>query len=76
MQENDEITVSDDAVIDIFDTLSPLKRAMLLKKSKKKAKKNLMKQGYDASLASRLVKNATKRIASNKPTKKSVGRGR
>ena len=55
--------------------LSPLKRAMLLKKSKKQARKTLEKQGFDKSLANRLVKNAMNRIGSNKPMKKAAGRG-
>ena len=59
----------------VVEELSPLKRAMLLKKSKKKARKTLEKQGYDKSLANRLVKNAMNSIASNKPMKKEAGRG-
>ena len=61
--------------VEVVEQLSPLKRAMLLKKSKKKARKKLEQQGFDKSLANRLVKNAMNRIASNKPMKKAAGRG-
>lgn len=46
----------------------------LLKRSKKKAKKELMKKGYDRSSASSMVKHAMRSIA-NKPERKAAGRG-
>lgn len=73
-QENDqEMEV---AAVDTVEQLSPLKQAMLLKKSKKKARKVLEKQGFDKTAANKLVKNAMNRIASNKPVRKAAGRGR
>jgi hypothetical protein len=46
----------------------------LLKRSKKKAKKELVKKGYDPSSASSMVKKALKNI-SNKPERKAANRG-
>jgi hypothetical protein len=66
---------SEQQAVEVVEEMSALKRAMLLKKSKKKARKTLEKQGFDKSLANRLVKNAMNRIASNKPMKKAAGRG-
>jgi hypothetical protein len=66
---------NEEAAVETVEEMSPLKRAMLLKKAKKKARKTLEKQGYDKNLSIRLVKNATKRIASNKPPMKAAGRG-
>jgi len=48
----------------------------LLKRSKKKARKQLEKQGYSPKEASGMVKQAVKNIASNKPARKTAGRGR
>jgi hypothetical protein len=49
----------------------------LLKKSKKKARNNAMKEhGMSKSEATSAVKKAVERIASNKPTTRSAGRGR
>lgn len=73
-QENEqEIEIN---AVDTVEEMSPLKQAMLLKKSKKKARKTLEKQGFDKSAANKLVKNAMTRIASNKPVRKAAGRGR
>ena len=47
----------------------------LLKKAKKKAKKNMMAKGLSKSEAGKLVKKAVNNIA-NKPMKRSAGRGR
>jgi SOS response regulatory protein OraA/RecX len=47
----------------------------LLKRSKKKAKKELMKKGFDASSASSMVKKALSNIV-NKPERKAAGRGK
>jgi hypothetical protein len=46
----------------------------LLKRSKKKAKKELMKKGYDPSSATSMVKKALKNIA-NKPERRAANRG-
>lgn len=70
-QENEE-----EMAVETVEEMSPLKRAMLLKKSKKKARKTLEKQGFDKTSANKLVKNAMNRIASNKPVRKAAGRGR
>ena len=50
----------------------------LLKRSKKKAKKELVNKGYDPSSAASMVKKAVANISAraNKPAKKSAGRGR
>jgi len=45
-----------------------------VKRSKKKAKKELMKNGYDRSTASSMVKKAIRNIVS-KPERKAAGRG-
>jgi DNA-binding Xre family transcriptional regulator len=47
----------------------------ILKRAKKKAKKNLQAKGLSKSEASKLVKGAVNNIA-NKPMKRSAGRGR
>lgn len=47
----------------------------LLKKSKKKARKQLQSQGFTHSEANKLVKNAINRISTNKPEKRAAGRG-
>lgn len=48
----------------------------LLKKSKKKAKKSLMERGHSPKEATGMVKQALKQIQTNKPEKRSAGRGR
>jgi ribosomal protein L22 len=48
----------------------------LLKKSKKKAKKDLLNRGHSPKEASGMVKQALKSIQSNKPMKRAAGRGR
>ena len=49
----------------------------LLKKAKKKARNNAMKEyGMTKKEASSAVKKAVGRIASNKPTTRSAGRGK
>ena len=70
MEQNDEAVA-----VEAVEEMSPLKRAMLLKKSKKKARKTLEKQGFDKASANKLVKNAMNRTASNKPMRKAAGRG-
>lgn len=47
----------------------------LLKRSKKKAKKELIKKGFDPSSASSMVKRAIKNIANRAPEKRAAGRG-
>jgi len=47
----------------------------LLKKSKKKARKQLQSQGFTHTEATKLVKSSIKRIATNKPEKRAAGRG-
>ncbi len=47
----------------------------LLKRAKKKAKKSLQTQGFGRREASMKVNEAINRIASNKPEKRSAGRG-
>jgi ribonucleotide reductase beta subunit family protein with ferritin-like domain len=46
----------------------------LMKRAKKKAKKQLKHQGFSDSIAGRLVKNALGRIA-NAPERRAAGRG-
>ena len=49
----------------------------LLKKAKKKARKELESQGYPKGVATQLVKQGARNIAmDNKPQKRSAGRGR
>ena len=48
----------------------------LLKRSKKKAKKDLVKRGHSPSEATSMVKQAFKSIHTNKPQRKAAGRGR
>jgi hypothetical protein len=66
----------EEMAVETVEEMSPLKRAMLLKKSKKKARKTLEKQGFDKTAATKLVKSAMNRIGSNKPVRKAAGRGR
>ena len=48
----------------------------LLKQAKKKARKQLQKQGHSHSEATTMVKSALKKIvADNRPERKSAGRG-
>lgn len=47
----------------------------LLKRSKKKAKKELISKGFDPSSASSMVKRAIKNIANRAPEKRAAGRG-
>lgn len=47
----------------------------LLKRAKKKARKNLQTQGFGRKESSKMVKNALNRISSNKPERKAAGRG-
>jgi uncharacterized protein YoaH (UPF0181 family) len=47
----------------------------LLKKSKKKAKKELMTRGHSPSEAVGMINQALKNIQSNKPQKRAAGRG-
>lgn len=47
----------------------------LLKKAKKKSRKELEKKGFSRGEASSLVKKAVRSIASNKPMKRAAGRG-
>lgn len=46
----------------------------LLKKTKKKAKKQLMERGHSPKQATGMIKQALRNIA-NRPEKRSVGRG-
>ena len=47
----------------------------LLKKSKKKAKKSLLERGHSPKEATGMIKQALKKIQSNKPVKRAAGRG-
>lgn len=47
----------------------------LLKRSKKKAKKELIKKGFDPASASSMVKRAINNIAKRAPEKRAAGRG-
>ena len=47
----------------------------LLKRSKKKAKKELMNRGHSPSEATGMIKQAMKNIMSNKPPTRAAGRG-
>lgn len=47
----------------------------LMKRVKKKVRKQLKTQGYSNAEASISIKQALKRIASNKPEKRAAGRG-
>lgn len=47
----------------------------LLKRSKKKAKKELLNRGHSASEATGMIKHALKQIQSNKPERRAAGRG-
>ncbi len=47
----------------------------LLKRVKKKAKKNLQAQGFGRREATKQVNAALNRISSNKPIKRAAGRG-
>ena len=47
----------------------------LLKKAKKKSRKELERKGYSRGEASSLVKKAVRSISSNKPMKRAAGRG-
>ena len=48
----------------------------VLKRSKKKAKKELLIRGHSAGEATGMINQALKSIQSNKPMKRSAGRGR
>jgi hypothetical protein len=48
----------------------------LLKRSKKKAKKQLVHRGHTPSEATGMIKQAFKSIANNKPEKRAAGRGK
>jgi ribosomal protein L22 len=47
----------------------------LLKKTKKKAKKELLQRGHSPKEATGMIKQALKNIQSNKPMKRAAGRG-
>lgn len=47
----------------------------LLKRSKKKAKKQLMDRGHSPREATGMIKQALKNISMNKPEKRAAGRG-
>lgn len=74
--ENEKQPEKEDLVELTLGEMSPLKRAIELKKAKKKARKKLESEGFPKAAASKLVKTALKRIVSNKPERKSAGRGR
>jgi ribosomal protein L22 len=48
----------------------------LLKRTKKKAKKDLLQRGHSPKEATGMIKQALKTIQSNKPERKAAGRGR
>lgn len=47
----------------------------LLKRTKKKAKKELLQRGHSPKEATGMIKQALKTIQSNKPIKRAAGRG-
>ena len=47
----------------------------LLKRTKKKAKKDLLQRGHSPREATGMIKQALKNIQSNKPIKRAAGRG-
>ena len=47
----------------------------LLKRTKKKAKKDLLNRGHSPKEATGMIKQALKNIQSNKPIKRAAGRG-
>lgn len=47
----------------------------LLKRTKKKAKKDLLQRGHSPKEATGMIKQALKTIQSNKPLKRAAGRG-
>ena len=47
----------------------------LLKRTKKKAKKDLLQRGHSPKEATGMIKQALKTIQSNKPIKRAAGRG-
>ena len=47
----------------------------LLKRTKKKAKKDLLQRGHTPKEATGMIKQALKNIQSNKPIKRAAGRG-
>ena len=47
----------------------------LLKRSKKKAKKELINRGHSPGEATGMIKQALKNIQSNKPERRAAGRG-
>jgi len=47
----------------------------LLKRTKKKAKKELLQRGHSPKEATGMIKQALKNIQSNKPMKRAAGRG-
>jgi ribosomal protein L22 len=47
----------------------------LLKRTKKKAKKDLLQRGHSPKEATGMIKQALKNIQSNKPMKRAAGRG-
>jgi hypothetical protein len=71
---NEETQTQEEVAVEAVEKMSALKQAMLLKKSKKKARKTLEKQGYDKTAATKLVKGALRNM-SNKPMKRAAGRG-
>jgi hypothetical protein len=48
----------------------------LLKRTKKKTKKDLLNRGHSPKEATGMIKQALKTIQSNKPERKAAGRGR
>ena len=48
----------------------------LLKRTKKKAKRDLVNRGHSPAEANSMIKTALNTIRSNKPTTRSAGRGR
>lgn len=47
----------------------------LLKRTKKKSKKDLLQRGHSPKEATGMIKQALKNIQSNKPIKRAAGRG-
>lgn len=71
---NEQTESQEEVAVEAVESMSALKKAMLMKKAKKKARKTLEKQGFDKRLATKMIKGAIRNIA-NKPMKRAAGRG-
>ena len=82
MNENEVIDVEDKSEVkpiqaeDVLGSMAKWKQDKILKKAKKKSKKQLVKAGFGRREAAKAVNAGVIRIGGNKPAKKSAGRGR